>query len=472
MLPFKEQSQAGAKLGPAAQPNGLAQIAFRQLIILQFGMRISQSVVVLGLFGVRQHSPLQHPNRTRAVPALMHQAAHQVKRVRLIRNPLKHLPVNFRSFLKAPSAVKCQPPLQFSISLMHNRQNTTIRNNRAEYIGPCALLTSQTVSRAASSGILPESNRPVRSPLMRRLVPILFLSVATLHAPPSAAQAASTPPQGFAVGPQYGTTHVYVAPADMDALVTSFVATFGGAASKPGVTNIAPVPSSTAFQAVSTPAGLLSVFGFQTPIPYPFGQERTGYRVTDMDQAIETARVTGAEVIVAPFKDPIGIDAIIQWPGGVKMQLYWHFKASTNPPLETIPENRVYVSPDRADAFVRGFVAFSGGRVLSDDKLADAGEIGRSGETYRRIRITSDFGNMLVLVTDGHLPYPFGYEITGYEVHDLDAILVKARAAGVKTLSPPYASGGRSSTIVEFPGGYIAEVHSVNPTGKQGQEAK
>ena len=104
---------------------------------------------------------------------------------------------------------------------------------------------------------------------------------------------------------------------------------------------------------------------------------------------------------------------------------------------------------------------FAHGKVVADDKHADAGEIGRPGETYRRIRIASQFGNMQILVTDGHLPYPFGHEITGYEVKDLAATLEKAKAAGVKLLSPPYATGGRTTTIVEFPGGYIAEVHSV-----------
>jgi predicted enzyme related to lactoylglutathione lyase len=211
---------------------------------------------------------------------------------------------------------------------------------------------------------------------------------------------------------------------------------------------------------VVTPAGLLSVFAFQTPIPFPFGEERTGYLVTDMDRAIKAARAAGAEVVVAPFKDPIGMDAIIQWPGGVKMQLYWHFKSSTNPALETIPDNRVYVSPDKADSFVRSFVAFSGGKVLSDDRRADAGEIGRAGETYRRVRIQSLFGNMQVMVTDGHLPYPFGYETTGYEVSDLEATLNKAQAAGAKVISTPYISASRRSAMLQFPGGYIAEVHS------------
>jgi hypothetical protein len=162
------------------------------------------------------------------------------------------------------------------------------------------------------------SNRKRASAL--RTCTVLALATA-LQAP--ATQAQPTPAKVVAVGPQYDSTHVYVAPADIDAFVSSFVATFGGTASKPGVTNIAPVPSSTEFQAVRTPGGLLSVFAFQTPVPYPFGEERTGYLVTDMDQAIKAARATGADVIVAPFKDPIGIDAILQWPGGVKMQIYW-----------------------------------------------------------------------------------------------------------------------------------------------------
>jgi predicted enzyme related to lactoylglutathione lyase len=69
---------------------------------------------------------------------------------------------------------------------------------------------------------------------------------------------------------------------------------------------------------------------------------------------------------------------------------------------------------------------------------------------------------MQVLVTDGHLPYPFGHEITGYEVRDLAATLERAKGAGVKILSAPDTTDdGRMSAIVEFPGGYIAEIHRV-----------
>jgi len=252
-----------------------------------------------------------------------------------------------------------------------------------------------------------------------------------------------------------------VASRDFDAFVKSFAATFDG---KPGstlVTNVLPVPSRTRIQAVTTPAGSLSAFAYETSIPYPFGQARTGYRVTNMDAALKAARAAGAAVIVAKFQDPIGLDAVIQWPGGVKMQLYWHFAAPADAPLATIPDNRVYLSPDAVSAFVRGFLRFSQGRISADEKHADAGEVGRRGETYRRIDIESKFGRLRVLITDGHLPYPFGHEITGFEVRDLTATLAKATAAGAKVLVPPLDSGGRNTAMVEFPGGFIAEIHAL-----------
>jgi hypothetical protein len=119
----------------------------------------------------------------------------------------------------------------------------------------------------------------------------------------------------FAVGPQYDTTHVYVAPEELDRFVESLIATFGGTKSQAGVINITPTPSETMWQAVFTPVGTFSVFGFKTPIPYPFGIERTGYLVSDFDAAIKSATSNHAEIVVAPFQDPIGRDAIIAWPG-------------------------------------------------------------------------------------------------------------------------------------------------------------
>ena len=295
------------------------------------------------------------------------------------------------------------------------------------------------------------------------VIPMLALAA---MAPADARQKGPATPD-VSVGAQYDTTHVYVAPADFDSFVSSFTSTFGGKPSPRIVANVLPVSSSTELQYVWTPAGTLSTFAFQTPIPFPFGQERTGYLVTDLNKAVAAARACGAEVIVEPFKDPIGLDALIQWPGGVKMQLYWHNSAPSYSTLDSVPDNRIYVSRDRADEFVRDFVKFSHGKVISDEKSADAGEIGRPGDTYRRIHIESGFGKMLVLVTDGHLPYPFGHELTGYDVKDLSDTLAKAQATGAKVLSPAFATGSRSSAIVEFPGGYIAEIHSFKSVAAQ-----
>ena len=266
---------------------------------------------------------------------------------------------------------------------------------------------------------------------------------------------------GVAVGPQYDTTHVYVAPQDFDRFVASLIATFGGTTTKQGVFSVTPTPSSTVSQLVMTPVGTVSVFGFKTPVPYPFGLERTGYLVTDVDEAIRAAKATDADVLVAPFNDPIGRDAIIQWPGGVNTQLYWHTRPPSYAPLQTAPENRVYVSPGRIDAFVSSFLAFSHGSLLSDDPRAPGVEIGRPTETYRRVRIESKFGKLTALVTDGHLPYPYGREMTGYEVPNLTDTLTKAKASGVDVLVPPYKTDERESAVAQFPGGYIAEIHSV-----------
>jgi hypothetical protein len=44
------------------------------------------------------------------------------------------------------------------------------------------------------------------------------------------------------------------------------------------------------------------------------------------------------------------------------------------------------VSRNAADNFVNDFVRFAHGKVIADDKHADAGEIGRPGDSYRCIR--------------------------------------------------------------------------------------
>src|SRR5579859_6324033 len=156
------------------------------------------------------------------------------------------------------------------------------------------------------------------------LVLTLGLAVGSFHISVFAQSAQTAESASVAVGPQYDTTHVYVAPEDFNRFVASLIATFGGTATKQGVFTVTPTQSSTMSQLVLTPVGSVSVFGFKTPIPYPFGLERTGYLVTDLDGSVKAAQGDGADVVVAPFNDPIGRDAIIQWPGGVNTQLYWH----------------------------------------------------------------------------------------------------------------------------------------------------
>src|SRR4051812_3344692 len=101
----------------------------------------------------------------------------------------------------------------------------------------------------------------------------LILSQAAIGQP---APGGSTVSLDYAVGAQYDSTHVYVAEADFDRFVTSFVATFGGTTSKRGTAQVTPTSSQTISQIALTPVGIVSVFGFKTPIPYPFGAERTG----------------------------------------------------------------------------------------------------------------------------------------------------------------------------------------------------
>ena len=295
----------------------------------------------------------------------------------------------------------------------------------------------------------------------RRLINVLLIASLLAGASAAVAKDATKQPAALVgVGAQYDTTHVYVAPEDVDKFVTSFLAAFGGQSTKQVVATVTPTPSSTTSQLLQTPVGTVSLFGFKTPIPYPFGAERTGYLVTDLDEAIKQAKAAGADVLVATFPDPIGRDAVIQWPGGLNMQLYWHTTKPSYAAFETIPENRVYVSPERADALARAFVRFSHGKIVSDETKAAGVEIGRPKDSYRRIRIESAFGKMTLLVTDGHLPYPYGREMTGYEVANLKDTLAKAAGAGAVVLVAPFTSDRRESAMVQFPGGYVAEIHA------------
>ena len=158
------------------------------------------------------------------------------------------------------------------------------------------------------------------------MVSLLFLSLTF---------AASTPDVG--VGAQYDSAHVYVAPADFDRFVAS-TGDFWRYRFEAGRVYGDADASSTMSQIVLTPAGIFSVFGFKTPVPYPFGGERTGYLVSDLDEAVCAARGGSGRTGDSVSAIPLGGTRVIQWPqSGLNMQLYWHTTAPSYAPLETIP---------------------------------------------------------------------------------------------------------------------------------------
>src|SRR5258708_38593035 len=138
----------------------------------------------------------------------------------------------------------------------------------------------------------------------RCVIRILLLASFLMTASSASARnpAHSLTPQ-VGVGAQYDTTHVYVAPDDVDKFAASFLATFGGQSTKQVVVTVTPTPSSTTSQLLQTPVGTVSLFGFKTPIPYPFGVERTGYLVTDIDEAGEAAKEAGTAGLGATFPE-------------------------------------------------------------------------------------------------------------------------------------------------------------------------
>jgi len=133
--------------------------------------------------------------------------------------------------------------------------------------------------------------------------------------------------------------------------------------------------------------------------------------VHGIDAAVDTAHRVGLTAPVAPWTGPSGREAVVQLPGDVTVQLYEQFDMSGFPRLATTPENRVYLTEDAVGAFLESSLKFTGGKVTSDVRNADGGEIGAPGTTYRRIRLTSPFGNTLVSVSNtGNWNYPYGKE--------------------------------------------------------------
>lgn len=124
-----------------------------------------------------------------------------------------------------------------------------LRTLRRDY-GPC---THRHTVPARAENII-----AMRVPMSNHRCLIKFLLIFSLFAgaPLAAAKdAARQPASPIGVGAQYDTTHVYVAPDDIDRFVSSFLATFGGQSTKQVVATVTPTPSSTTSQLLQTPVG-------------------------------------------------------------------------------------------------------------------------------------------------------------------------------------------------------------------------
>ncbi|WIX77247.1 hypothetical protein QRX50_38515 [Amycolatopsis carbonis] len=285
---------------------------------------------------------------------------------------------------------------------------------------------------------------------------VVAVSSGSAEGAPDAA-AWRTPVKAFGV--EYDASHVYLQHGKLPAFIKSWEATFGGTDNGQNTFQITPTPSKALASIIHSPVGLLAAYDYQTPVPFPFGAEQTGFGVHDPDLGADAALRSGAAVTVTPWTGPVGREAVVQFPGGFASQIWKQFDMSGFTPLTTQPEFRVYLPETTVNAFLASYLKFTGGSVISDVRKADGGEVGAPGTTYHRIRIKTQFGNTVVLAGNGDWTYPYGRDTTGYTVSDVNATVAKAAANGATVLSGPYKSKDRTSVILQFPGGYIAEVH-------------
>lgn len=296
--------------------------------------------------------------------------------------------------------------------------------------------------------------------ILRKRILSLLLVAAVLSV--NACSAASREDAKIALGAAFRTFHVYAQSGTAAAFVDSWIATFGGHAQPPvNDIDLTPYPSKATAIMLSSPVAALSVYEFSTGIPYPFGSEVSGWGVTDVDQAVQQASAAHAHVLVAPFDDPLGRDAVIQFPAGAAVQLWHLFELPPNlyPPLTTKPDLRMYVPESTMDQFLASYLAFTQGEKVSDDATADGAQIGLAGKTYHRVLATSDYGNTVIIGTDGQLPYPFGRESAGIAVESVAETVAKAKGRGATVLWGPHAGPDGHSVIVRFPGDYVVEIH-------------
>ena len=128
-----------------------------------------------------------------------------------------------------------------------------------------------------------------------------------------------------AYGVAYDASHVYVQYGKLNAFIKSWEGTFGGMNSQQAIFGISPTPSKALGSLIHPPVGLLAAYDYQTPVPFPFGSEQTGFGVHDPDNAVKLARQAGATAPVAPWTGPVGREAVVRFPSGFSSQIWEQF---------------------------------------------------------------------------------------------------------------------------------------------------
>ena len=84
------------------------------------------------------------------------------------------------------------------------------------------------------------------------LVQLVFSFASFFHLGQAQIPQGSSSLSTIAIGPQYDTTHVYVAPSDVNGFVASFLGTFGGQSTKQVIATVTPTPSKATSQLLQT----------------------------------------------------------------------------------------------------------------------------------------------------------------------------------------------------------------------------
>lgn len=265
-------------------------------------------------------------------------------------------------------------------------------------------------------------------------------------------------------GPQYALPHVFMFPDQLELFIEKFTAVFDGTADPISDVNLAAVPAVMRFTDLHTSVGAISAQAYKDNAPpFPMGKESIGFGVADMDKAVQVADLAGAKILRrwSVFGNQ---EAMIEWPGGVRIQFYAYSGAV--PPVEireSVSNTRYYLSQGNAELFVSTFLAATKGTLVSDGYYP-AEELGIQGGMFRRAQLTSSLGNVNVIavtsqIRDG-LKYPYTDIKTDFDVDDLDAVVERARQNDVDVLvRPEYTDPNSRRAVLRFPGEYVIEVH-------------